>query len=82
MGQQVLVFAGTLLLVVLGVLPAAAVAGAAGFVLFHLVGWAGVAGAALVFSVALVAESLLAIELLGRLIERTDPVDVEAEEPV
>ncbi len=82
MGQQMLMFAGTLLLMILGVLPAAAVAGAAGFVLFQVIGWAAVAAAALVFSAALAAESLLAIELLGRLIERTDPVDVEAEEPV
>lgn len=80
MGQQMLMFAGTLLLMTLGVLPAAAVAAVGGFVLFQLIGCAGLVPAALAFSAALVAECLLAIELLGRLIERTDPIEVEAEE--
>lgn len=80
MGQQMLMFAGTLLLMALGVLPAAAVAAVAGFVLFRLAGYAGLVPAALLFSMALVAECLLAIELLGRLVERTDPMDVEGAE--
>jgi len=80
MGQQMLMFAGTLLVMALGVLPAAVVAGAAGFVLYQALGYAGLVAAALIFSTALVAESLLAIELLGRLLERTDPGEVEAAE--
>jgi hypothetical protein len=80
MGQQMLMFAGTLLLMALGVLPAAVVATAAGFILFQLIGYAGLFPAALVFSIALAAECLLAVELLGRVIERTDPGDVEREE--
>lgn len=81
MGQQMLMFAGTLLLMALGVLPAAAIAAAAGFVLFQLIGFAGLVPAAAAFSTAIAAESLLSIELLGRVIERTDPLEVEAEEP-
>lgn len=71
MGQQMLMFAGTLLLMALGVLPAAVVASAAALILFPLTGYAGLVPAALVFSIALVAECLLAVELLGRLVERT-----------
>ncbi|HET6467993.1 MAG TPA: putative ABC exporter domain-containing protein [Geminicoccaceae bacterium] len=80
MGQQVLMFVGTLLLMALGVLPAAVVAGAAGFILFQAIGYAGLVPASLAFAIALVAESLLAIELLGRLLQRTDPIDVEQAE--
>ena len=80
MGQQMLLFAGSLLLMALGVVPAAAVAAAIGVVLFPAAGFAGLAAAALAFAIALVAECLLAIELLGRVVERTDPIDVEAPE--
>ncbi|HSK08834.1 MAG TPA: putative ABC exporter domain-containing protein [Vicinamibacterales bacterium] len=80
LGQQLLMLAGTLVLMALGVLPAAVVAGAAGFVFFTFVGYAGIVPAAALFSAVLLAEVLLVVELLGRVIEGTDPTHVEAGE--
>ena len=79
MGQQMLMFAGTLLLLAIGILPAGAVAAAVGFVLYQVAGIPGVVPAALLFAAALLAESALAILLLGKVLERTDPSAVEAE---
>ena len=78
MGQQMLMFAGTLVLLAVGVLPAGAVAALFGFLLYQVAGIPGLLPAALLFSVALVAESSLVIAGLGRVLERTDPAAVEA----
>ena len=79
MGQQMLMFAGTLLLLAVGVLPAAAVAALVGFVLYQLAGIPGLIPAGGLFSAVLMAESALVIVLLGGVLERTDPAAVEAE---
>jgi hypothetical protein len=80
MGQNMLMMAGTLLSLAIGVLPAAAVAGALGGLLYYLVGWPGVLPAAIVFAAILVAEAALALTWLGHVLERTDPAQVETAE--
>jgi hypothetical protein len=80
MGQQMLMFAGTLLLLAAGVLPAAAVAALVGFVLYQLAGIPGLVPAGVLFSAVLIAESALVIVLLGGVLERTDPAAVETGE--
>ncbi|RPJ76358.1 MAG: hypothetical protein EHM24_02420 [Acidobacteria bacterium] len=80
MGQQMLMFAGTLLLLAIGVLPAGAVAAVLGFVLYQLAGIPGLVPAGALFSAALIAESALVIVLLGSVLERTDPAAVETGE--
>jgi hypothetical protein len=77
MGQQMLLFAGTFLLLALGLLPAAAAAAVVGFPLCWLVGWSGLVPAAVVFLAVLLAESWLATAALGRVLDRTDPSAVE-----
>jgi hypothetical protein len=80
MGQQMLMFAGTFLLLAVGLLPAAAAAAVVGFPLCWLVGWSGLVPAAAVLSVVLLAESWLATAALGRVLDRTDPSAVEVNE--
>jgi ABC-2 type transport system permease protein len=80
MGQQMLMLVGTMLAMAVGVLPAAAVSGAVGFLLYGFAGFAGLVPAAVLFSVILIGEAVLVVFLLGRLLERTDPAQVEAEE--
>jgi len=77
MGQQMLMFAGTGLLLAVGVLPATAVAALVGFVLYQLAGIPGLVPAGVLFSAVLIAESALVIVLLGGVLERTDPAAVE-----
>ena len=79
MGQQMLMLAGTLTALLVGVLPAAAVAGAVGFVLYQLAGLAGLIPAALLFVLVLFLEGALAVVLLGRVLERTEPSQVEGD---
>jgi hypothetical protein len=78
MGQQMLMFAGTLLLLALGVLPAAAVSAVVAFVFYQALGIAGLVPGALLFAAILVAESAVVIALLGGVLERTDPAAVES----
>jgi ABC-2 type transport system permease protein len=80
MGQNMLMMAGTLLSLAIGVLPAAAVAGGLGVLLYYLIGWPGVIPAAVVFAGILLLEAALAIAWLGRVLERTDPAQVETAE--
>ena len=80
MGQNLLMFAGTLLSLVIGVVPAAAVAGGVGFVAYYFVGWPGLVPAAVLFAAVLAAEAALAIVLFGRVLERTEPAGVETPE--
>lgn len=80
MGQNLVMFAGTLLALALGLVPALLVAGGAGFAIYLLVGlWAVLPAAALFVGVG-VAEAALAVMLLGRLIDRTEPSAVEGTE--
>jgi hypothetical protein len=80
MGQQMLMLAGTLLALVVGVLPAAAIAGALGFVLYRLAGIAGLIPAALLFVLVLFLEAAVAIIALGHVLERTEPSQVDGGE--
>jgi ABC-2 type transport system permease protein len=80
MGQNMLMMAATLLSLAVGVLPAAAAAGGLGWLLYLLVGWAGLVPAAIVFAGILVVEAGLAVTWLGRVLERTDPSQVEVAE--
>ncbi len=80
MGQQMLMFAGTLLALVVGVLPAAAVSVLVGFVLYAVVGVAGLLPAGILFMAVLFVEGALVAVLLGRLLERTEPSQVEGDE--
>jgi hypothetical protein len=80
MGQQMLLFAGTVLLLSVGLLPAAVAAAVVGFPLRWLIGWSGLVPAAAVFTMVLFAESWLATAGLGRVLDRTDPSAVEVNE--
>jgi hypothetical protein len=80
LGQNMLLMAGTLLSLVVGVLPAAVVAGSLGGGLYLLIGWPGVVPAAVVFAAVLVLEAVLVLAWLGRALERTDPAQVETAE--
>jgi hypothetical protein len=80
MGQQMMLFAGTFLLLVVGLVPAAVAAVAVGFPLQWLIGWSGLVPAAVVFVVVLLVESWLATAALGRVLDRTDPSAVEVNE--
>jgi ABC-2 type transport system permease protein len=79
-GQQMLMFAGTVLLLGAGLLPAAVAAVVVGFPLRWLVGWSGLIPAAGVFVMVLLVESWLATAALGRVLDRTDPSAVEVNE--
>jgi len=80
MGQNMLMFAGTLLALALGVLPAAAVGGGLGFLLYQVVGWVAALPAAILMTGILGVETTLVVGWLGRVLERTDPAQVEAAE--
>ena len=80
MGQQMLLFAGTLLLLAVGLVPAAVAAAVVGVPLRWLVGWSGLVPAAVAFVTVLLAESWLAIAGFGRVLDRTDPSAVEVNE--
>lgn len=80
MGQQMLMLAGTLLALIVGVLPAIAVAGLVGFVLYQLLGMAGLLPAGLLFVAVLLLEAVLLVILLGHSLERTEPAQVEGDE--
>jgi Putative ABC exporter len=80
MGQQMLLLAGTLLTLAVGLLPAAVAAAVIGFPLRWLMGWSGLVPAAVAFVTVLLAESWLAITGLGRVLDRTDPAAVEINE--
>jgi Putative ABC exporter len=80
MGQNILMFAGTMFALAVGALPAAAAGGVVGFVLYSFVGLPGLVPAALVVSGVLLVESGLALALLGPVLERTEPMPVETAE--
>jgi hypothetical protein len=80
MGQNILMFAATLLSLAIGVLPALAVAGSLGWLFYLLIGWPGVLPAAVVFAGILLGEAMLALIWLGRVLERIEPSQVEVAE--
>jgi hypothetical protein len=57
-----------------------AVAGALGWLLYLLIGWPGVLPAAVVFAGILLGEATMALTWLGRVLERTEPSQVEVAE--
>jgi ABC-2 type transport system permease protein len=80
MGQRMLMMAGMLLAVVLAVLPAVLVGGAVAL-LYHLLTQRVVVFVpAVIAATILLAEAFLGSEILGRLLDRTDPTAVEVEE--
>jgi len=80
MGQNMLMFAGTLLALAVGLLPAATVSGGVGYLLYLAAGWVAVLPAAVVMAAILAAETYAVIGWLGALLERTDPAQVEVAE--
>jgi ABC-2 type transport system permease protein len=80
MGQRMVMLAATLLSLVIGVLPAAAVAGGLGWLLYLLVGWPAALPAAVVFAGILLGEAILVLTWLGGVLERTEPSQVEVAE--
>lgn len=80
MGQQMLMLAGTLLALIVGVLPAGALAALLGFVLYQFIGTMGLLPAGLLFVAVLALEAALVVIGLGRLLERTEPAQVEGDE--
>jgi hypothetical protein len=77
-GQNMLVLAGTLLAFSLGLVPAAIVGGLLGWICYLLVGIAGLVPAAVATSAVLGAEIGVAVWLLGRVLDRTEPAHVES----
>ncbi len=79
MGQRLLLMAGILLTLALALIPAALVAGAAGFAVYWTMGIVPVILPAALGSAILVVECWVAVQILGRVLDRTD---VSAIEPV
>jgi ABC-2 type transport system permease protein len=73
-GQNIVTLVGTLLLMLLALVPPLLVAAIAGAILMPLSSTGAVAAGVLVLSAALAAETALLVLWLGRLFERTDPV--------
>jgi len=80
MGQRLFMFAGILLTLVVSLLPGAIAGAAAAFVVYLATGAVLVVLPALVVAVMVAGECWLAIEGLGRVLDRTDPSAVEATE--
>ncbi len=79
-GQRLLMMAGNLITLVLSILPGAIVGGGLALVVYWTTGVLLVVLPALILAVFLLAESWLAIEALGRVLERTDVSAIEATE--
>jgi ABC-2 type transport system permease protein len=77
MGQRMLMLAGTLVTVLLAVLPAALLGAIAGAAIYFVTSVISVLLPAAVVGIVLVAECALASEALGRVLDRTDPAAVE-----
>ncbi len=80
LGQQMLLFAVTFLVLALGLLPAALGALVIGLPLYWLAGWICAVPAAAIFLAVVLLEAWLATAGLGRVLDRTDPSAVEANE--
>jgi hypothetical protein len=78
MGQRLVMLAGFLLVLALAILPAAIAAAIVGFAVYRATGLVPIVVPAVVALIALVVESLVAIEAIGALFERTDAGAVPA----
>ncbi len=78
MGQGMLMFAGSALLLALGILPGVLVGGVVGFFGYRLAGWFAVVPASAIVAGLLLVETIAAVHLLGAALDRTDPTAVEA----
>jgi hypothetical protein len=79
-GQRLLMMIGNLLALLLSLLPGAIVGGGLALVIYWTTGVVLVVVPALILSVFMLAECWLAIEALGRVLERTDVSAIEASE--
>ncbi len=77
MGQRLILLAGTWFALVLMALPGVVAAGIVWFLLARTLGPLALIPSALVFSTALLAESVLATEALGPVYDRVDFTDIE-----
>ena len=80
MGQRMLLLGGMLLALVVSLVPGIVVAGAFAFAAYLLTGTIMLVAPAFIVSAIVVGECWLAIEGLGRVLDRTDPSAVEAAE--
>ena len=79
-GQRLLMLAGMLVALIVSLLPGVAVAAALAILAYWATGMVLILLPALIVSVVVLAECWLAIEGLGRVLDRTDPSAVEAAE--
>src|SRR5207248_4315455 len=77
MGQRMLMVAGSLVALIVGVIPAVIAASAAGFAYYRVTASRSAVVPAAVVSATLVAECWFAVMLLGPVLVRTDPAGVE-----
>jgi hypothetical protein len=77
MGQRLLMMAGIWISLVIALLPAALVAGIAGFAIYWTLHVIPVVVPAAIAAVVVLAECWAAVELLGRILDRTDVSAVE-----
>jgi hypothetical protein len=80
MGQRLVMFAGTILTLVVSLLPGAIAGAAVAFVVYLATGAVTIVLPALIAALVVAGECWLAIEGLGRVLDRTDPGAVEAAE--
>lgn len=80
MGQRLLMLAGILITLAASLLPGALVAAAVGLAVYWLTGVTLVILPALIVSIVVVGECWVAVEGLGRVLERTDISSVDAAE--
>jgi hypothetical protein len=80
MGQRLLMLAGLLLTLAVSLLPGALAAAAVAFLAYQMTGAILILVPAVIVAAVVTGECWLAIEGLGRVLERTDPSAVEATE--
>jgi hypothetical protein len=80
MGQRILLTFGTLVGLVIGLIPAGLIAGGVGVTLYAMTNRVMVVIPAIVSAIVVLAECWVATELLGLVLDRTDVSAIEAEE--
>ena len=80
MGQRLFMLAGILLTLVVSLIPGVMAAAALAFLVYQLTGVVPIVLPALIVAFVIAGECWLAIEGLGRILDRTDPSAVEAVE--
>jgi hypothetical protein len=80
MGQRLLMLAGLLLTLAVSLVPGAIAAGVVAFLAYQAAGVVLILLPALIVALVVAGECWLAVEGLGRVLERTDPSSVEASE--